>query len=126
MTPQEMMNDMMDAGKLAVESYKQLGQITQRALERVNAQHMAVAREYLEMGTRYVSLLANARDVRVLANEQAGFAKEIGEKMLANADAYAKLAQEAQGEFVQWAEKATKTAVAEAEESVKKAVKKAA
>jgi hypothetical protein len=126
MTAQEMMNEMMDAGKFAVESYKQLGQITQRAFERVNAQHMAVAREYLEMGTRYVSLLANARDVRALVNDQAGFAKEIGEKMLANADTYAKLAQEAQGEFVQWAEKATKTAVAEAEENVKKAVKKAA
>lgn len=126
MFPQDLMNEMLDNGKSAVESYKELGVITQRAFERVNAQQMAVARQFLDMGTRYVSILANARDARVLVNDQTELAKEMGEKLLANAETYTKLAQEAQGEIVKWAEKATKQVVAKAEEDVKKVVKKAA
>lgn len=126
MNPQDLMNQMLDGGKFAVESYKDLGAITQRAFERVNAQQMAVAREFLDMGTRYVSLLANARDPRAMLNDQAELAKDMGEKLLANAETYTKLAQEAQDEIVKWAEKSTKVVVAKAEEDVKKAVKKAA
>lgn len=126
MNPQDLMYQMLDGGKAVADSYKQLGSITQRAFERANAQQMAVARDFLDMGARYLSLVAGTRDLRVMMSDQVSLAKEVGEKLLANADAYTKLAQEAQGELSRWAEEATKAGVAKAEEEVKKAVKKAA
>jgi phasin family protein len=65
-------------------------------------------------------MLTNTRDPRALVNEQVNLAKEIGDKLLANAEEYTKMATETQEELVSWAEKATEAAVAKAEETVGK------
>lgn len=120
MKPTELMNTWIENSKAAMEPARELSELTKRILEKMGEQQMSITKEYMELGMRGVQLVSAARDPRALVNEQVSLAKEVGDKMLANAEAYTKLAAETQAEFAAWAEKATAAAVAKAEAAAEK------
>ena len=115
----DVMNAWIENSKAAMEPARELGELTKRAFAKMSEQQMAVTKEYMEFSVRGLQLLSAARDPKTLVNDQVALAKEMGEKMLANAETYSKLATEAQAEFAAWAEKAAETAVAKAGEATK-------
>jgi phasin family protein len=117
----DLMNSWFENSKAAMAPARELSTMTQRVFEKLGEQQMAMTREYLDLSLRGLQLVSVARDPRTLVSEQVNLAKEAGEKMLANAEAYTKLAAETQAEFVAWADKATEAAVAKAEAAAKKA-----
>lgn len=121
MKANELMNDWLENSKAAMEPARRLGDIAQRAMEKVSEQNLAMVKEYMEMNARALQLMTSVRDPRALVTEQVTLAKELGDKILANAELFGKLATETQAELVKWAEDATEAAVAKAEEAVEKA-----
>lgn len=121
MKTNELMNSWIENSKAAMAPARELGKMTQRMFEKMGEQQMVMTKEYMDLGLRGLQVVSAARDPRTLVNEQVNLAKEVGDKMLANAEAYAKLATETQAEFTSWAEKATEAAVAKAGEAVEKA-----
>jgi len=117
----DLMNSWIENSKAAMAPARELSEMTQRVLEKMSAQQMAMTKEYMDLGLRGMQLVSAARDPRTLMTEQVNLAKEAGDKMLANAEVYAKLAAETQAEFTAWAEKATEAAVAKAGKVVEKA-----
>ena len=117
----ELMNSWIENSKAAMAPARELGEMTQRVFEKMGEQQMAMTKEYMDLGLRGLQLVSAARDPRALVNEQVNLAKEVGDRMLANAEAYNKLAAETQAEFAIWAEKTTESAVAKAEAAVEKA-----
>jgi phasin family protein len=120
MKANEMMNTWFENSKAAMAPARELGAITQRSFGRLTEHNMALTRDYMELSARSLQMLTNTRDPRAMVNEQVNLAKEMGDKLLANAEEYAKMATETQEELVTWAEKATEAAVAKAEETVGK------
>lgn len=121
MKANELMNDWLENSKAAMEPARRLGDIAQRAMEKVSEQNLAMVKEYMEMNARALQMMTSVRDPRALVTEQVTLAKELGDKILANAELFGKLAAETQAELVKWAEDATEAAVAKAEEAVEKA-----
>jgi phasin family protein len=117
----DLMNNWFENSKAAMAPARELSTMTQRMLERLGEQQMAMTKEYMDLSLRGLQLVSAARDPRTLVNEQVNLAKELGDQMLANAESYAKLATETQAEFAAWAEKTTEAAVAKAEQAVEKA-----
>jgi len=117
----ELMNAWIENSKAAFEPARELGELTKSTLTKMGEQQMAVAREYMEFSVRGMQAMSVARDPRTLASQQVEMMKELGEKMMANAEAYTKLATETQAAFAGWAEKTTEAAVAKAEQAVEKA-----
>ncbi len=121
MKANDLMNSWIENSKSAMAPARELSEMTQRIFEKMSEQQMAMTKEYMDLGLRGVQMLSAARDPRTLVTEQVNLAKEVGNKMLAGAEAYAKLATETQAELAAWAEKATEAAVAKAGEAVEKA-----
>lgn len=121
MQANEVMNQWLENSKAAMEPMRELNEISKRAMERMAEQNMAITKEYVEMMTRGMQLVASVRDPRALVNEQVELSKEMGEKAMANAESFAKLATETQGEYLAWSEKMANSAVAKTEEALTKA-----
>lgn len=121
MNTSDLVNQMIENSKAAVAPMNELAEITKRAYARNAEQQMAIVREYMEFSTKSVELLVNSKDPQALANEQIAIAKELGEKAMANAEAFSKLAAETQSELTQWAEAAAKSTEEAVEEAAKAA-----
>ena len=122
MKASELMESFVVNSKTAMEPARELSEITKRAFEKTTEQNMAVVKEYMEFSLRGMKLLSAVRDPRALVEQQMELATEAGEKFVANAEAYAKLASETQAELASWTEKTTEAAVAKAEEATDAAV----
>lgn len=125
MKASELMESFVESSKTAMEPAQELSEITKRAFEKTAEQNMAVMKEYMEFGLRGMKMLSAVRDPRVLVEKQMELTTEAGEKFVANAEAYVKLATETQAELASWTEKTTEAAVAKAEEATDVAVAKA-
>jgi phasin family protein len=115
------MNAWVENSKAAMEPARELGELTKRAFAKMSEQQMAVTKEYMDFSVRGLQLFSTARDPRALMNDQVALAKEMGDKMIANAEAFAKLATETQAELASWAEKTAETAVAKASDAAGRA-----
>jgi phasin family protein len=120
MKTNELMNAWIENSKVAMGPARELSEISQRNFARLSEHNMALSKEYMEMTTRTLQALATARDPRTLVNEQISLAKEMGDKLLSNAELYSKLASEAQEELVAWVDKSAQEAVAKAGEAAAK------
>lgn len=121
MKPLKLMDAWIDNGKAVMEPARELSELAKSALTRVTEQQVAVTKEYFTFGTQSVQKMGAIRDPRALVNQQVTLTKELGDKVLGSAEAYAKLAADLQGQFANWAEKTTGAVVAKAESVVVKA-----
>lgn len=121
MKANELMNAWIENSKAAMAPARELSEITQRTFGRLSEQNMALTKEYMEMSNRSLQLLTSVRDPRALATEQVNLAKEMSDTLMENAEAYTKMATEAQQELVSWVEKSAEAAVVKAGEAAEKA-----
>ena len=122
MTP-ELMNQMIENGKAAFQPVVKLNAISKEAVETLSKQQVELAREYMDMGVKSVETLASAKDPKALVETQVELAKAFGDKVVAQADAYAKLAAETQEKVASWAEETMKANAEKVEEAVKTGTK---
>ena len=115
-----MMNSWIENSKAAMGPARELSEITQRSFGRLSEHNMALTKEYMEMSARSLQTLTSVRDPRALVTEQVNLAKEMGDKLMSNAELYTKLATEAQEELVAWVEKSAEEAVAKVGEAADK------
>lgn len=118
MTP-ELMNQMIENGKAAFEPVVKLNAISKEAVETLSKQQVDLARDYMDMGMKSVETLTSAKDPSTLMEAQVELAKSFGDKVMAQAEAYAKLAAATQEKVASWAEETMKTNAAQVEEAVK-------
>lgn len=120
MKANELMNTWIENSKAAMGPARELSEITQRNFGRLSEHNMALTKEYMEMSARSLQALTSVRDPRALVTEQVNLAKEMGDKLMSNAELYTKLATEAQEELVAWVEKSAEEAVAKVGEAAEK------
>jgi phasin family protein len=120
MKANELMNAWIENSKAAMGPARELSEIAQRSFGRLSEHNMALTKEYMEMSARSLQVLSSVRDPRALVTEQVNLAKEMGDKLISNAELYTKLATEAQEELVAWVEKSTDEAVAKVGEAAAK------
>lgn len=123
MNANELMNAWIENSKSALEPMRALGQVNQHMLEAVSKQQVELTKQYMDFGARNLKLMTSVREPRALIDEQLSLAKEFGDKLLADAEVYAKLAKDYREQLSEWSEKTTEAAVKSAGEAVDKAEK---
>ena len=98
--------------KNATEPMMKLNEVSARALEKVARQQFDLARDYVDLGTRQVQLLGEAKDPQKWAQDQAELASEFGKKLMARAQESVALATQTQKEMTALAEKVAKSGAA--------------
>ncbi len=98
--------------KNATEPMMKLNEVSARALEKAARQQFELAQEFIQLGSRQMQLLGQAKDPQKWAQEQAELASEFGKKLMARAQDSVALATETQKEMTALAEKVAKTASA--------------
>ena len=96
--------------KNATEPMMKLNEVSARALEKAARQQFELAQEFIQLGSRQMQLLGEAKDPQKWAQEQAELASEFGKKLMARAQESVALATETQKEMTALAEKVAKTA----------------
>ena len=122
MTP-ELMNQMMANGKAAFEPMTKLNAISKEAMETLSKQQVELAREYMDMGMKSVETLSSAENPKAMMTAQFDLAKDFSDKVMAQANAYTKLAVATQEKVAAWAEETMKTGAVKVEEAVKAGAK---
>ena len=122
MTP-ELMSKMIENGKAAFEPVVKLNAISKEAVETLSKQQVELAREYMDMGVKSVETLTAAKDPQTLVEAQVEMAKAFGDKVVAQAEAYAKLAAATQQKVASWAEETMQSNAANVQAAVKTAAK---
>ena len=122
MTP-ELMNQMMANGKAAFEPMAKLNAISKEAMETLSKQQVELAREYMDMGMKSVETLTSAETPKAMMTAQFDLAKDFSDKVMAQANAYTKLAVSTQEKVTAWAEETMKTNAVKVEEAVKAGAK---
>jgi phasin family protein len=98
--------------KNATEPMQKLNEVSARALEKVAQQQFDLARDYVDLGTRQMQLLGQAKDPQKWAQDQAALASEFGKKLVARAQESVALATQTQKEMTAFAEDLAKSPAA--------------
>lgn len=121
MNANDLMNQWIDTSKAAMEPMRQLHEIGQRAMTKMTEQQMSFARDYMEMSSRSMQLVASIRDPRALMSEQMTLVKEFGDKWMTSAEDLTKNAQQTQSELNTWAEQNAQTTISNLQKASEKA-----
>ena len=106
----------VDFAKNATEPMLRFNELSARALEKAARQQFDLARDYMDLGSRQVQLLNEAKDPQKWVQAQGDLASEFSKKMMARAEEFMQLANETQKEMTQWAEEAAKQTAQAAEQ----------
>lgn len=116
----EAVNFWVESSKEFMKPAQELNEIAKRVLEKTSAQNQVVAQRLVDDAKRSSKELANVRDVNTLVEMQMAYLQKATEQFQADAEAYTKVATEAQAEYAAWAEKSLKDATAKFEEAMSK------
>lgn len=105
----------VEFAKNATEPMLRFNELSARALEKAARQQFDLARDYMDLGSRQVQLLNEAKDPQTWVQAQGDLASEFSKKMMARAEEFMQLATETQKEMAQWAEAAAKQTAQAAE-----------
>ena len=106
----EAFDQWVEMSKNAGEPLVRFGQITAQAMEQVACQQLDLARDYVELGTRQVELMSNARDPQKWLTDQSALATEFGTKLMSRAEDFIAVATETQQSVANWTKEAAKKA----------------
>jgi phasin family protein len=104
----ELFDEWAKLSKQAVEPMTKLNEITVSAMERVARQQLDVARDYLDLGARQVSIMGKAENPDDMLTEQGQLVSEFGERLINRAQEFARIATETQQAVSAWAEEAAR------------------
>jgi histone H3/H4 len=79
-------------------------EIALQAAERMARCNLSIAQDYIELGSRQMQLLCEARDPQKWRDEENKLVSELGQRMVDHASGYLTVAREAQDAFNDWAQ----------------------
>ncbi|HYE37772.1 phasin family protein [Methylocaldum sp.] len=99
----QMYEQWFEMNRAAIDPLMRWNEIALQAAERVAKCNLAMAQDYLELGTRQAELSCEARDPEKWKDEEKKFVSEFGRKIVDHAGDYLTVARETQDAMNEWA-----------------------
>jgi hypothetical protein len=97
-----------EMNRIAVDPFMRWNEIALQAVEKVAKCNLAMAQDYLEMGTRQAQLNCETRDPDKWKDGERKLISEFGQKIADHAGDYLRVAKETQDAFNEWANQTAK------------------
>jgi phasin family protein len=114
------MSQWIEYSKAAAEPMMKLNELGLKTLDQMTQQQMELTKDYLDLGTRGLKRLSEAKDPQEFWTAQAELLKEYGDKIVARARSYADLASQTQSQLAEWQETTMREVGKKLEEAEKK------
>jgi hypothetical protein len=98
----QMWQQIIQAGRVTMESWLKLNEITMRTVQRMVEQQFASAGECVKSATHHLGALSEAKSIQDIVMAQTRFAMEYGGNWMASASKGLEVSLQAQGELSQW------------------------
>ena len=105
-----LVDQLLEANKAALAPVARLQELAADTVQKVVQHNLAVAQDYVELGSRQFQLLGEVNDPQKLVAEEGKLASEFGQKLVTRACEFFQLTKEAQNVFGNWAQDTARTA----------------
>ena len=102
-------DQLLEANRNAFAPIVRWQEVAAETAQKLVQHNLAVAKDYVEFGTRQWQLLGEAKDPQKWAAEESRIAAEFGQKLVDRTSEFFKVAREAQDAFGAWAQTAART-----------------